>query len=72
MKKRLQDLTADERYLLQKVAQHEMIVKLFAYIAIDLQVCELEGWDKMEFINLLHEEIDYFVQKSLTLNQVGS
>ena len=60
MKKRLQDLTTDERYVLQQVCRHQTIVKLLADIAADITVCELEGWDKMEYIKQLREMLNTF------------
>lgn len=38
---------------LQELARHEMIHKLYADILADMQVCEIEGWDKLEYIHLL-------------------
>lgn len=48
---------------LNDLARHQMIVRLLADIAVDLQVCELEGWDKGEYITILHEEIDKFYEQ---------
>ncbi|MBQ7212132.1 MAG: hypothetical protein IJS19_05655 [Muribaculaceae bacterium] len=48
---------------LNSLARHKMIVRLLADIALDLQVCELEGWDKREYIAMLHKEIDKFYQQ---------
>lgn len=47
------------------LARHKMIVRLLAYIAVALQACEDEGWDKREFIAMLRQEIDKFY-KNLT------
>lgn len=48
---------------LNSLAKHKMIVRLLADIALDLQVCEIEGWDKREYIAMLHKEIDDFYRK---------
>jgi len=43
---------------LNRLAREQMKEKLLLDIMIDLQVCELEGWDKREYIKELHELID--------------
>ena len=43
---------------LQELARHQIIAKLYNDILADMQVCEIEGWDKMEFIRLLHTAIN--------------
>lgn len=48
---------------LNDLARHQTIVRLLADIAVDLQVCELEGWDKGEYITMLHQEIDKFYKQ---------
>ena len=47
---------------LNDLARHKAIVRLLADIRIDLEICELEGWDKTDYINRL---------KAL-LNSIGS
>ena len=47
---------------LNDLARHKAIVRLLADIRIDLEICELEGWDKTEYISRL---------KAL-LNSIGS
>ena len=37
-----------------------MIVKLEADILADMMVCEIEGWDKMEYINMLRDLVNGF------------
>lgn len=32
--------------------------RLLADILADMQVCELEGWDKLEYLNELREMLD--------------
>ena len=48
---------------LNECARQRMITRLLAYLLIDMQVCEIEGWDKKEYITQLHEEIDRLYQK---------
>lgn len=43
---------------LQELARHQIIAKLYNDILVDMQVCEIEGWDKMEFIRLLQTAIN--------------
>lgn len=43
---------------LQELARHQIIAKLYNDILADMQVCEIEGWDKMEFIRLLQTAIN--------------
>ena len=42
---------------LNDLARHRMIHRLLSDIRIDLEVCEIEGWDKMEYIKTLQKEI---------------
>lgn len=45
---------------LNDLARLQMITKLEADILRDMQVCEIEGWDKMEYITMLKELINGF------------
>ena len=40
---------------LNDLARHQAIARLEAEILFDMRVCEIEGWDRMEFINMLRE-----------------
>ncbi len=55
--------TAETRYALQTAARHELILKILADIAADMMICELEGWPKTEFIDMLFEEIAHFKRR---------
>lgn len=55
--------TPENRKLLQDGARHQMIARLLADISMDLQVCELEGWDKTEYIGMIQEMINSFKVK---------
>lgn len=46
------------RYELQKLARERFIEYMLSEILFDLQVCAIEGWDKMEFINRLKHELE--------------
>lgn len=49
---------------LNELARHQQIVRLLADIRADMMICELEGWDRMEYINQLKELLDSFRRKS--------
>lgn len=46
------------RKALQNLARHQMKRRLLADIAVDLQVCKLEGWNYKEFLIDLKSEIE--------------
>ena len=52
--------TKETRYKLQMLARHKMIERLYADILCDLQVCEIEGFDKTEYIRMLKDVINGF------------
>lgn len=41
--------------LLNRVAREQMKRRLLADVLVDLQICEIEGWDKMEYVKELFE-----------------
>lgn len=43
---------------LNDLARHTAIVRILADIRVDLMICEIEGWDKTEYIKLLQEQIN--------------
>ena len=45
---------------LNDLARHKMILRLYQDILIDLTVCDIEGWDKKEYIRQLQELINNF------------
>ena len=56
----LEPNTKETRKKLQDLARLQMITKLERDILFDLQVCELEGWDKTEFIRQLQDKLNSF------------
>lgn len=48
---------------MQELARHQMILRLYTDILTDMQICEVEGWDKMEYIRMLQELINSFTEK---------
>jgi len=55
--------TKDVSRVLNEIARHRMIERLYRDILIDLQICEIEGWDKMEYIRQLEKVIQHFTEK---------
>lgn len=45
---------------LNRLAREQMKLKLLGDIRMDLIICEIEGWDKMEYINELNELVNSF------------
>lgn len=43
----------ETEYALQMLARHQMIKKLLSDIMIDIQICDLNGWDKTEYIRMI-------------------
>lgn len=52
--------TIETRYQYTQLARHIFILKLLKEIRADIMICELEGWDKTEFIELLYKELANF------------
>lgn len=53
-------VSAESARKVQMLARHQMILHLLQDIQFDLTVCEIEGWDKTEYIRQLQEAIDHF------------
>ena len=49
--------------VLNDLARHRMISRIYSDILADLQVCKIEGWDCMEYIAMLKNVIDHFVKE---------
>ena len=50
----------ETRKKLNQKSREEIKLKLLADIKMDLQICEIEGWNKKEYLNELKELIDSF------------
>ena len=48
---------------LQELARHQMIQRLYTDILTDMQICEIEGWDKLEYLRQLQEVINGFFER---------
>jgi hypothetical protein len=53
----------ETRKALNDLARHKMITRLYADILVDMQICEIEGWDKLEYIRELKDLINSFGRK---------
>ena len=51
------------RQALNQLAREQIKLKLLADINIDLQVCDIEGWNKLEFIKDLQKLLQQYDPK---------
>jgi len=67
-KKQQQDPMQDKanRQTLNNLAREQLKAKLLIDISIDMQICELEGWSKSEYLIGLHNMLNEII---LQLNQ---
>lgn len=52
-----EEMEEETRKALNDLARHRMIHRVLADIRIDLEIYEIEGWDKLEYIRTLQKEI---------------
>lgn len=45
---------------LNDLARHKTILRLLNDIRIDMEICEIEGWNKLEYINQLKAVVNSF------------
>ena len=45
----------DTARTLNDLARHQAIVRILSDIRMDMEICEIEGWDKNEYLNLIRE-----------------
>lgn len=50
--------TPEARKALNRLTREKMKYRLLADISLDLVICELEGWDKTEYLNELKDMIN--------------
>ena len=48
----------DTARALNDLARHEAIVRILNDIRMDMEICEVEGWDKTEYIKQLKKLLD--------------
>lgn len=53
----------NDAYAMQRLAREEMKLKLLADIAMDVQICQLEGWDYKSYIVDLVGLLSRFVDR---------
>ena len=46
------------RRAFNRLAREKIKLRLLAHIRFDLAVCEIEGWDKLEYLNELKDMIN--------------
>ena len=47
----------DTEKCLNDLARHKAIVRLLNDIRIDMEICEIEGWDKTEYIRMIRDAL---------------
>lgn len=50
--------TPETRKRYNDLARLQTITRLEADILVDMQICEIEGWDKTEYIRLLQDKLN--------------
>lgn len=43
---------------LNDLARHTAIVRILNDIRMDMEICEIEGWSKSEYLNLIRQLLD--------------
>ena len=49
--------TKETRKKMQMLARHVAITKLLQDISTDMQICDIEGWDKTEYLRMIQEAL---------------
>ena len=57
-KKTINEMTEEERKALNQGARLHAIERFLKDIRADLMICDLEGWDKKEYLRQIKEVID--------------
>ena len=50
----------EQAKVLNQLAREQMIQRLLQDIVMDLYICDIEGWDKLEYLKRLQREINHF------------
>lgn len=53
----------ETRKTLNDLARHQLIVRILQEIEFDLMICEIEGWDKKEFIRQIQSAVDKIIRE---------
>lgn len=57
------DLDEGTRRAVQLVAREEMKCRIYTDILADMMICEIEGWDRLEYIKELQDMLNNLTQK---------
>lgn len=49
--------TKETRKKMQMLARHVAITKLLQDISMDMRICDIEGWDKTEYLRMIQEAL---------------
>ena len=60
----MEDLDKETKRAMQLVAREEMKHRIYADILVDMMVCDIEGWDKMEYIKELQDMLNGLTKKN--------
>ena len=55
----------DTARALNDLARHKAIVRILNDIRMDMEICEIEGWDKNEYLNLIRQLINSIGGKTM-------
>lgn len=66
MKNKILPPNSDEqtRRKFNQLGREEMKRKILADILVDLTICELEGWDKLEYLDEIKQLINGFYERN--------
>lgn len=62
------DLDIETRRAMQLVAREEMKRKIYADILTDMMICEIEGWDRLEYIKELQDMFNSLIKQKQLKN----
>ena len=57
------DLDKETRRAMQRVSREEMKLRIYADILVDMMICDIEGWDKIEYVRELQDMLNNLTQK---------
>lgn len=58
------DLDKETRRAMQLVAREEMKMRIYADILADIMICDIKGWDKMEYIIELQDMLNTLTERA--------
>lgn len=58
------DLDYETLLAMQRVAREEMKHRIYSDILVDMMVCDIEGWDKMEYIIELQDMLNTLTKRA--------